>query len=734
MTATARERVHLLGIRHHGPGSARSLRRALDELEPDLVLLELPADVEGALAWVGHEHLVPPVALLGHVRDEPRRAAFWPLATFSPEWQALTWAHERDRPVRCIDEPLAVSLATPSRDELRDPIAELAAVAGEPDPERWWDDVVEHRGEGVPAFEAIAEAMDALREGWQPAPGEARREAFMRRHLRAALAGPHARIAVVVGAWHVPALRQPLPTAAADAALVRGLSKVKAEVTWVPWTSRRLSAATGYGAGVASPAWYAHVFRHHDDPGHHDTVTRWFVEAGHLLRRRGLSASPDHLIAGARLADSLAALRERPRPGLAEVLDAAQAVLGEGGTAALQLVRDELVVGNDLGDVPDEVPLVPLARDLAAQQRRLRLRPTAEVRELELDLRSPLGLERSHLLHRTVALGLGWAMRADDRGSSGTFRETWRLRWEPELAVRLVELSVHGTTLVSAAVGALLDRVTSAVRLPDLVAVLERALLADLDEAVAPCVAALRVQAVRGTDTGELMDVLGPLAHAARYGDVRGTRPGALRSVLDAVVVRITSEVVGAASMLDDAAAATMAERLTAVQAGLVLLDHPARTAAWPAALGQVVSSPVVHGLVRGRATRLLHDAGRSSGEGVTHALGQALGPGVEPAVGAAFVEGFLAGSGTVLLHDADLLGVLDAWLAQLDAASFTTAVPLLRRTFGAFEPSERRQLGALVATGAPDAGPPGFADGGLDDERAARAMATVRQLLGVAS
>ena len=38
--------VHLLGIRHHGPGSARSVLRVLNELQPDVVLVELPADCE----------------------------------------------------------------------------------------------------------------------------------------------------------------------------------------------------------------------------------------------------------------------------------------------------------------------------------------------------------------------------------------------------------------------------------------------------------------------------------------------------------------------------------------------------------------------------------------------------------------------------------------------------------------------------------------------------------------
>jgi hypothetical protein len=92
-------------------------------------------------------------------------------------------------------------------------------------------------------------------------------------------------------------------------------------VSWVPWTHQRLAAATGYGAGVRSPGWYDHVFRHPGPEG----VARFFVDAATLLRGADIAASPEHLIAATRTADTLAVLRGRPRPGLDEVLDAADA-------------------------------------------------------------------------------------------------------------------------------------------------------------------------------------------------------------------------------------------------------------------------------------------------------------------------------------------------------------------------------------------------------------------------
>ena len=724
------ERLHLLGIRHHGPGSARSVLAALDELDPQVVLVESPAETTAAFEWVGTEGLVPPVALLGHVIDQPHRAVFAPLASFSPEWQAIRWANEHEVAVEAIDLPLAVTLAaSPDDDRLTDaatapvdPLGALAAAAGEPDAERWWDDVIEHRGDGLPAFAAVAEAMAAVRAGSVTSTSEERREAHMRKRIRAALK-EHERVVVVCGAWHVPAIDvtgSGATSASADAATLRGLPKAKVAVSWVPWTHQRLATATGYGAGVRSPGWYDHVFRH---PGA-DGVARFFVDAAQVLRRADLSASPDHLIAATRMADALAALRHRPSAGLDEVLDAADAVMG-----GRPLVRRELVVGDAIGSVPDDAPQVPLARDLAKRQRSARLKPESNDATVELDLRTPNGLRRSHLLHQMNAIGVPWGTLTEGRGSSGTFRETWDVAWRPEWSIRVIEYAGYGTTVEQAAANRLIERAGSAARLVDLAEALDLALLADLPDAVDPIVHELATRAANDPDVGDLMAALGPLATAQRYGDVRTTDRDALASVFDGLVVRVLAGVVPACASLDDDAAALMVERLSETQQALALVDHVARRRAFPEVLEQLADGPG-HGLVHGRSTRILHDAGRWASDVVERRLGRALSGGTPPAVGAAFVEGFLAGSGAVLVHDADLLAVVDRWLSSLRPEAFDETVPLLRRTFGAFESAERRQLGRLVAGEQREVVAGYGAD--LDPERVEAALVTVRHLLGL--
>ena len=83
-----------------------------------------------------------------------------------------------------------------------------------------------------------------------------------------------------------------------------------------------------------------------------------------------------------------------------------------------------------------------------------------------------------------------------------------------------------------------------------------------------------------------------------------------------------------------------------------------------------------------------------------------------------------------MLLHDAELRDVVDRWLSSLRPDDFESSLVLLRRTFGAFEAAERRQLmGLLMGSVAPTAAVFG---GDVDPDRAAAALDTVRHLLGL--
>ncbi|MFE6910489.1 DUF5682 family protein [Streptomyces erythrochromogenes] len=753
--STARQGPLLLGVRHHGPGSARAVRSALDAARPAAVLIEGPPEGDALLELAADPDMRPPVALLAHAADDPGRAAFWPLADFSPEWVAIRWAQQAGVPVRFMDLPAAHSLAAavePEADSAEpdavrlDPLAVLAETAGYDDPERWWEDVVEHRGTGgageeaLGAFEALGEAMAALRETYGDG-GHRRdlvREAYMRQRMRAARREFGDGYAVVCGAWHVPALRAKT-TVAADKALLTGLAKVKVETTWVPWTHRRLARAGGYGAGITSPGWYAHLFSAPDRP-----VERWLTKVAGLLREEDRQVSSAHVIEAVRLAQTLAAMRGRPLPGLTETLEAVRAVMCDGSDVPLALVEDRLVVGDVLGEVPDAAPVVPLQRDLTRQQRSLRLKAEAQERELELDLRKDTDAAKSLLLHRLRLLGIGWGTPTASRGSTGTFRETWRLRWEPELSVRVAEAGIWGTTVLAAATAKAEADAAGAGELGEVTALAERCLLAGLSEALPAVLRALADRAALDTDVARLAKALPALARSLRYGDVRGTDATALGAVAAGLAERICVALPPAcAAGLDADAAAELRGHVDGVHTAVGLLadtDDGLRER-WSAVLRTLAARDTVPGVIRGRAARLLLDDGRLEAEETARLMGLALSPAAQPADAAGWIEGFAGGSsggGTLLVHDERLLGLIDSWLTGVPERAFTDVLPLLRRTFGAYEPGVKRTLGELVRRGpaaaagaarATGPAPEGFAPD-LDPERADAVTELVRMLL----
>ena len=729
--------VRYFGIRHHGPGSARSLEAALDEWRPDIVLIEGPPEGDELIRLAGSDDMEPPVALLVHVVDKPRRAFFWPFAVFSPEWRAIRHGLARGVPVRFVDLAASIWLGPPrrfatpeeeaeepERPVIRDPLAELAAAAGYADAERWWEDMVEHRS--TPAFEAVAEAMAALREDERPPTGrEAQREAAMRQNIRAAVKEGFERVAVVCGAWHVPALAA-MPSMAADAITLKGLPRAKISATWIPWTSSRLSMASGYGAGIASPGWYAHLFRAPDQ-----VVARWFVKVAGLLRSEDLPASPAALIDAVRLAEALAILRGRPLAGLDELQDATRAALCQGSDAPMALIAERLIVGRELGRVPAETPMVPLAQDLAREQRRLRLRAEASPRELDLDLRKPNDLARSHLLHRLALLDVPWGQPVAVEGKAGSFHEVWRVQWHPELAVSLIEAGMWGTTVADAARARAASQADTAENLRVVTGLVEQCLLAELPEAVAHVMGVLAERAALDTDVGHLMEALPPLARTLRYGNVRRTDASSIAAVVDGLVVRICIGLPVACSSLDDDAAAEMLGRLMGVHEALALLQRDDLSERWHAALRQLADRASLHGLLSGRCTRLLLDAADLPLDDVARRTAATLSVGEDPARAAAWVEGFLSGSALILLHDRTLLEVVDRWLGGVADDVFTDVLPLLRRTFATFGAAERRQIGERIrrldgpARSSVD-------DDGIDPARAELVVPIVARLLGL--
>jgi hypothetical protein len=113
-----------------------------------------------------------------------------------------------------------------------------------------------------------------------------------------------------------------------------------------------------------------------------------------------------------------------------------------------------------------------------------------------------------------------------------------------------------------------------------------------------------------------------------------------------------------------------------------------------------------------------------------------AVSPGNEPVAAAAWIQGFLEGSGMILIHDTNFLGVLDTWICRLSEDRFSHVLPLIRRTFSTFSPAERKQIGGRLKADSRKTGWSAPSTDGqekrIHEEWGNRAAETAAQLLGL--
>jgi hypothetical protein len=750
--------LHILGIRHHGPGSARNVKEFLEEIKPDMVLIEGPPEANEILQWASHKDLKPPVAILCYQPDNPQQSCFYPFAEFSPEWQAIQYARKNNIHVRFMDLPMANHFAveneiakdreknespdddvealnnyaitnnTVQEDEViktrKDPMSYLANAAGFDDGEKWWEHMFEHRQNNEAVFEAVNEAMTILREEFPKEDNrlEQLREAHMRKVIRHAEKEMFQNIAVICGAWHAPALVD-MRSQKEDNDLLKGLPKLKVECTWIPWTYNRLSYFSGYGAGISSPGWYEHIWQNPKDDG-----TYWMAKVARLFREKQMDTSVSHVIEAVRLAESLASLRHLHKVGLEELNEATLSVLCNGEDILLALVNRELTISNKIGEVPEDIPKPPLQLDIEKTQKKLRLPPTADWKDYTLDLRKENDLARSIFLHRLQLLNIKWGVRSEVSGK-GTFKEQWRLQWDPASSIDIIEKGVYGNTTEEAAFKYVIEQANKATALSAVCDLLEKCIPAELPEAVDALIGQINSLAAASGDVIQLMEVLPDLVGISRYGNVRKTDAELVLGIVNSMITRICISLPTACTGIDEDAAMHLLNQFFEMNDAVNLLQKPEITQLWQQTLSSVARSKNSSPVVAGYATRLLADHKQLVGDDLIKAFYYAMSSATAPAIAAAWLEGFLKGSGTLLLLDNDVWNIINDWVKQLDNEIFTETLPLLRRTFSNFSRSERKKLGEKAKAGG--ATIVKKTEAGFDEERAKKSIPVVMQLFG---
>jgi hypothetical protein len=691
--------VHILGIRHHGPGSASSVKAALKALQPDVICLEFPFDGAALIPKLQSKDLQPPVAAIIYEEKQKERLALLPFASFSPEWIALQYARTCDIPIIPIDLSFSIQRAIELQHNERaahseDVLRMLANLAGFDRVESWWDEYLEREGQPLEIFEQLQHIMKLVREDQPVRKVNQLREAFMRTAIRKQLK-KFQNIAVVCGAYHGPALTHLQDSMSSDRELLKSWKGKKVRTSLIPFSYKRLTQQSGYASGIQSPKYYEYVFRYKERA--HE---QWLGLAGRALRQKGFLTSVDDQIAAIQLAEQLAYIREMNQPGLSELIESAEATLCKGETERLQWIQQEAMIGSDIGFIPPKEQEAPLIEDFMSQIRKFRLQSFWRPEKAppkpfkEFDLRKPTHLLSSRLLHRSLILQMNWAQEQKPaKRKLGTFHESWRFDWDIEDEIQLHHAASLGLTVEEAAENMLAEQLQLADSLPQLLHLLNHALKGDLHPISQQLLNQLEVLSTDSEDIHELLFTNNSLIEIMRYGSVRQLDSDQLMNICHHMHERICTQLPYACQPMEEEWSRSVFQQLQQYFQTLLQVHETVWLENWAFSLALLQKQKEVDPRISGFVYRMRYDLKDLSKSHLSTALDQHLDSSYDPAEQAKWLEGFLFGSGRLLVYHDVLFDRIHHWVKSIDEEVFKIVLPILNRTFAQYSSKDRQEL-----------------------------------------
>lgn len=725
------EYCQVFGVRHLSPGVSHHLLRFLDDVNPDAVLIEGPADATPLLPGLAAKGVKPPVAILAYTTELPIETVLYPFAGYSPEFQAVLWAVKNRKALRFIDLPSDIMLklrqkpATQEDAEKLDSYRsyhnslyeELARLSHDIDYESYWERNFEHCLAPGGLQEALARQSVEMRAMVEDLEHESApfdfsynlvREAHMRREIKAVLnqGGKPEKTVAIVGAYHVKGLDSSLPPMSDEE--MKQIPRASTRITLMPYSYHRLSSRTGYGAGNKAPHYFDLMWRAMRDGTTKNLPAVYMSSVARFLRQKGHNASSASVIEGVRLAQAMSSMRDGSLPVLKDLHDAAVTCFGGGELSVVAESLNMVDIGTDIGALPEGAAQTPVQQDMQQELKRLKLTQykSSVAQELALDLRENfkvksaeaafIDLNRSTFLHRLEVLGINFAKKLAVSQDSATWAEKWLLQWTPEAEIEIVEANLKGETIEIAAAYQLREALDNCADISVAARIIRQACECNLARIFDNALSALQALLV---DSASFKDT----AHAARelsllvqYGDIRRIDLEPLRPVLQQIFLRCSLLLVGAASC-DDKAATEISKAMNVMELVSQEQYELVDTETWQAELQALAKRDDLNARLSGAAFALLLEHNLATEDDCAKEVSRRLSPGVPADLGAGWFEGLSGRNRYALLSRISLWKELDKYVQSLDDGEFTRAVVFLRRAFGDFEPPQKNSLAELL-------------------------------------
>nr|WP_249756105.1 DUF5682 family protein [Microvenator marinus] len=730
-----REGIHFFPVRHSSPAAARMLRLYARQIQPSVILIEGPSEFNPSLdeLYLAHEL---PIAIYTYVRFEnaSRASAFYPLAEFSPEWQALKAAQELGVKARFIDLPwVDLSQITneshrySDRHFLKNPYPErLAQELGVQGFDEVWDVLFELDPDlNTESYLRRAHTFCLhlrLSSGDESTENRAREEFMVReiQEARARLDGP---ILVVTGGFHSSGLYSRLfdvelnsldlerveifspdipdepeepeepeeePSAAPD------LSVEYSGATLTPFTYKRIDAISGYQSGVQGPGFYEYVFRTRNEGKTIDSLEILQSIVSRLRDKQQILNTAD-LIAVQNFAQAMAGLHSRKEVWRFDLMDAIEATLVKDSSLLHPVVAEarHVLTGSRRGTIAKGASLPLLFTNTLKELEEKGLGLAEEPAHIELNLEFAEDRARSHTLHRLRELeirGVDFEGGTDfySREDLSEIWESWTLKWIPEFDGTLIEAAIWGADLSEASAAHLTSRAAkpnlSASGFTELVV---DATLMGVRDLAGDLLARVGQRLSAETDVFELGHGLSHLVFLTRHAELLGTAdPSQTLTLVRAAFLRTLALLDNLGFVQDrDNDQMRLFETLHSTAVQWFKEERP-----WDLfaeTLGRIAFDTSKRPLTRGLALGSLFREDLVQAEAIRQALDSFL----DPMELADFLVGLFFMARIAVQRDPNFILTLDLVVSEANELSFLEMLPGLRLAFTFFSPNEKHQI-----------------------------------------
>ncbi len=415
------------------------------------------------------------------------------------------------------------------------------------------------------------------------------------------------------------------------------------------------------------------------------------LAGGSTNARSGVHRSTAEVIDGVRLAQTLSAFNAGLAPTLADLRDAAIALLGQGELTAVKDALARVEVGTAIGALPEGVSQTSIQSDFERELARLKLEKyrTAVKQELDLDLRENrrvkseeaafLDPARSSFFHRLRVLEVSFVVPVPVRQQSATWAERWALQWTPEAEIALVEAVLLGETIELATAYKFKTHLEKCTSIAEAGVMVRDACQCGLMPSMELARRRLQELAAGSSDFPSIAHAAWQLTQVVRFGDVRRFDTKPLMPLIEELFVQGALALSSSATCDDEAAKSMLAGINELNKVGLEFHDRVDEQL-WIEQMQRLANADDKNPILSGYACAILLERGLIANEALSSEVSRRISPGVPADLGAGWFEGLAKRNRYALLARQSLWEQLAQYVESLDEEQFRRALVFLRR------------------------------------------------------